>query len=87
MLGSVSFKVASNESHIIDRINQAISEHEELKKPAPKDDELRKTLSSFMVKSPDQDKLFDESDMFGLEEPEFDRISEINWASILKLVE
>ena len=71
---------------IIDRINQAISVHEKIQKPAPEKHLLKKSKLSLQSEYSEQDLFSKEFETFGLEESKTIESADISWAHILNLI-
>jgi hypothetical protein len=71
---------------LIRRISLAVSEHKDLKKPAPEKDELSDLKTSFIAEAPDDEFFMEEPDVFGSEDLKTIESEDISWASILNLL-
>ena len=71
---------------IIKRISLAISEQEDLKKPAPEEDQLSVMKSSLISEAPEDEFFMEEPEMFASEDLKAMESGEISWAGILTLI-
>lgn len=68
---------------IINRITRAVSEQEEIKKPAPEEDMLKKAKPTRIVEPSEQTLFSEELKEFGLEESQAMLSASISWEDIL----
>lgn len=71
---------------LIKRISLAVSEHQDLRKPAPDEEEISHMKSAIVTEHPDDEFFMEEPDLFGSEDLQALESEDISWASILMLV-